>query len=54
MRTERIRRPTPPGEVLLHDVIEPMGMTQTEFAKRLNISYPRLNEIIHGKRSITP
>ena len=54
MRTERMRRPTPPGDVLLHDVIEPLGMTQTELAARLNISYPRLNEIVHGKRSITP
>jgi addiction module HigA family antidote len=29
-------------------------MTQTEFAAGLGISYPRLNEIIHGKRGITP
>jgi addiction module HigA family antidote len=53
-RPERKRRPTHPGEILLHDVIQPLGLTQTEFAERLRISYPRLNEIIHGKRGVTP
>ena len=53
-RPERKRRPTHPGEVILHDVIEPLGMTQTELAERLGISYPRLNEIINGKRGVTP
>ena len=53
-KPEMKRRPIHPGEVLLHDVIEPMGITQTDFAAQLNISYPRLNEIVHGKRGITP
>ena len=53
-RPELKRRPTHPGEILLYDVIEPLGLTQTEFAARLGISYPRLNEIIHGKRGVTP
>lgn len=32
----------------------PLGMTQREAAERLRISYPRMNEIINGKRSVTP
>ena len=46
--------PTHPGEMLLEEFLEPLGMTQTEFAQRLGVSYPRLNELIHGKRGITP
>lgn len=53
-RPERKRRPTHPGEILFHDVIEPMGMTQVQFAAALGITYARLNEIIHGKRGVTP
>ncbi len=53
-RPERKRRPTHPGEVILHDVIEALEITQTDLAARLGISYPRLNEIIHGKRGVTP
>ena len=53
-RLPKNRPPTHPGEILLHDFIQAHGLTQTEVAQRLGISYPRLNEIIHGKRGITP
>jgi antitoxin HigA-1 len=53
-RLPKNRAPTHPGEILLHDFVEPYGVTQTEVAQRLGISYPRLNEIIKGKRGITP
>jgi len=46
--------PTHPGEMLLQEFLEPLGMTQTEFAQRMGVSYPRVNELIHGKRGITP
>lgn len=46
--------PTHPGEMLIEEFLKPLGMTQTELAERLGVSYPRINEIIHGKRSITP
>lgn len=46
--------PTPPGEMLLHEFLIPMGMTQMELARRIGVSYPRINEIINGKRGITP
>lgn len=53
-RLPRNRRPTPPGEVLLEDFLNPLGITQKEAAARLRISYPRMNEIVKGKRSVTP
>ena len=48
------RPPTHPGEMLLEEFLKPMGLTQTEFARRLGVSYPRLNEIVKGRRSVTP
>jgi antitoxin HigA-1 len=46
--------PTHPGEMLLEEFLKPLAITQTELADRLGVSYPRINEIVHGKRSITP
>jgi addiction module HigA family antidote len=43
-----------PGEVLLEEFLRPLGITQREAAQRLRISYPRMNEIVNGKRSVTP
>lgn len=54
MRLPKNRRPTHPGEVFLGDFLIPLGITQKEAAERLRISYPRMNEIIKGKRSVTP
>jgi len=48
------RPPTHPGEMLLEEFIKPLNITQTELAQRLGVSYPRLNEIIKGRRSVTP
>jgi len=48
------RAPTPPGEMLLEEVIKPLGMTQAGLADRIGVSYVRLNEIINGRRGITP
>lgn len=47
------RAPTHPGDMLLCDYLEPMGMTQAEFARRIGISYVRLNEIVHARRGVT-
>lgn len=54
MRLPKNRRPTHPGRVFLEDFLEPLELTQKEAAHRLNISYPRMNEIINGRRSVTP
>ena len=40
--------------MLLEEFLGPLGITQSAFAVRLGISFPRLNEIIRGKRSVTP
>ncbi len=53
-RLPKNRRPTPPGEVFLEDFLLPLGITQREAAARLRISYPRMNEIVNGKRAVTP
>jgi len=54
MRLPKNRRPTHPGEVFLEDFLIPLGITQKHAAERLRISYPRMNEIVKGKRSVTP
>jgi addiction module HigA family antidote len=47
------RPPTHPGEMLLEEFLKPLGISQSAFAVRLGVSFPRLNEIIRRKRSIT-
>jgi len=46
--------PTHPGEMLLEEFLKPLGITQVELAKKIGVSYPRVNELIHGKRGVTP
>jgi antitoxin HigA-1 len=53
-RLPKKRPPTHPGEMLLEEFIKPLELTQTELAQRLGVSYPRLNEIIKARRSVTP
>ena len=48
------RPPTHPGEMLLEEFLKPLALTQTELAERLGVSYPRVNELVHGKRDMTP
>jgi addiction module HigA family antidote len=48
------RPPTHPGEMLLEEFLKPLGISQSAFAIRLGISFPRLNEVINAKRSVTP
>ncbi len=48
------RPPTHPGEMLLEEFLKPLRLTQSAFAIRLGVSFPRLNEIIRGKRAVTP
>ena len=40
--------------MLLEEFLKPLDMSQTELAARIRVSYPRVNEIINGKRGITP
>jgi antitoxin HigA-1 len=54
MRIPTERMPTPPGEMLLEEFIKPLGITQADLAERIGVSYVRLNEIVNGRRGITP
>jgi len=40
--------------MLLEEFIRPIGITQSALAIRLGISFPRLNEIVHARRAVTP
>jgi antitoxin HigA-1 len=46
--------PTHPGEMLLEEFLKPLGISQSAFSIRLGVSFPRLNEVIRGKRGVTP
>lgn len=48
------RQPIHPGEILLHDLMEPLGITQKGLAAELRTSFRTINEIINGKRGVSP
>ncbi len=48
------RPPTHPGEMLLEEFLTPMSLTQRELARAIRVPYQRVNEIINGKRGVTP
>jgi len=52
MSNEKIK-PIHPGEILLEEFLKPMGISQYRLAKDINVSPRRINEIVHGKRSIS-
>ncbi len=45
--------PIHPGEILMEEFLEPMGISQYRLAKDISVPPRRINEIVHGKRSIT-
>src|SRR5688500_18281896 len=47
------RPPTHPGAMLREEFLDPLGIPQTELAEWIGASYPRINELIHGKRGVT-
>jgi addiction module HigA family antidote len=50
--TDRV--PTHPGEMLLEEFLKPMGLTQRDLAVGIRVPYQRINEIVNGRRGITP
>ena len=48
------RIPTHPGEILQEEFLNPLGITQVALAKPLGIPTQRVNELIRGKRGVTP
>jgi antitoxin HigA-1 len=53
-RLPKNRPPTHPGQMLLEEFLRPLGISQVNFAERLGVSFPRLNEIIKKRRGVTP
>jgi addiction module HigA family antidote len=47
------KNPFHPGQMLLEEFLQPMGMTQTAFAAKTGWTRARLNELIRGKRGVT-
>ncbi len=54
MRTPTDRTPTHPGEMLREEFLIPMNLTQKELADAIQVPYQRINEIVAGKRGVTP
>ena len=54
IRVPKYRPPTHPGEMLQEEFLIPMELTQRELAAVLHVPYQRVNEIINGKRGVTP
>ena len=48
------RKPTHPGEILLEDVIKPLGITITKAAQNLGVSRKTLSELVNQKSSLSP
>src|SRR2546426_12725480 len=47
------RPPTHPGEMLLKEFLEPLGVTQIEAARRMRVPFQRLNAIVKGRRGVS-
>ena len=54
VRVPTKRQPTHPGEMLSAEFLIPMNLTQRKLATAIRVPYQRLNEIINGRRGITP
>ena len=50
----RKRTPTHPGQVLSEEFLKPSGLTQVALAEHLGIPVQRINELVRGKRGVTP
>ena len=48
------RTPTHPGEVLLEEFLRPLGLTQRDLAGAIGVPYQRVNEVVRGRRGISP
>ena len=54
VRVPTNRIPTHPGEMLLEEFLTPMGISQKDLADNIQVPYQRVNEIVNGRRGITP
>ena len=53
MATDTIMPPVHPGEILLTEFLEPLGVSQYQLAKAVDVPARRINEIVHGQRRIS-
>ena len=53
MKTIKKMPPIHPGEILLEEFLEPMGISQYKLAKDISVPPRRINEIVQGKRSVS-
>ncbi len=54
VRIPKNRPSTHPGEMLLEEFLIPMGITQKQLADALHVPFQRINELVSGKRGVTP
>ena len=54
VRIPKFREPTHPGEMLMEEFLIPMSITQRNLSKAIHVPYQRINEIVNGRRGITP
>jgi addiction module HigA family antidote len=54
VRVPTHRVPTHPGEMLREEFLIPMGITQRELAQAIHVPYQRVNELVNGRRGMTP
>ncbi len=54
VRVPTHRQPTHPGEMLLEEFLHPMKLTQQDLSQAIQVPYQRLNEIVNGRRGISP
>lgn len=47
------RKPSHPGDILLTEFLQPMGISQVELAKRMKVPIQRVNTLVNGKRDVT-
>ncbi len=54
VRIPTSREPTHPGSMLLYEFLQPMELTQRELATAIHVPFQRVNEVVRGRRGITP
>lgn len=54
IRIPKYREPTHPGEMLVEEFLAPLSITQRDLSKAIHVPYQRINEIVNGRRGITP
>ena len=54
IRVPSHRTPTHPGEMLLEEFLVPMNLTQRELASSIHVPFQRINDLVNGRRGVTP